>query len=361
MKIYIQKLFLLITFSSTFWGCITNYTSSDYLMVSWENEGNIYSFDKAESITVNFIASKLSGIEPEAVFMGSKYKVKEIGKLNSNGSICRYNLIINKVLNPGEYDLAINLINGKIVESIETKVIVFPSSLSIHKDEVSGEISSNEEEVIGYLQGLTKDDLLDIYFTPSSGLNIPYNQFRIVPEGFSKSSSIIGNRVSILDSYKVPINTTKCGLKILWINPIDQNIKVQIFPSNSNLAYELSPKIKVPRLQSRGTTRISNSQEPTFEVLFDIKAPYFSNNKSGFITDVKFTLVENNLKDYKIVPLGDPYSQDETWFQRYKLQGKLPLTAPISGEIKCKVSARTVFEVDTSNTAMLSNRFPLYY
>lgn len=362
MKIMNQKLGLIFIISVFFLGCVSNYTPSDYLMVYWENENNIYSFDKAESIAANFIASNHIGFEPEVIFNGIKYKARKISSMNNNGSICKYNVIINSLLKSGEYELIVNNTNGKDTESAKTTLIVYPSRLSINKDEETGDNISDEESIMSYLQSLSKEDILEYNCTPSSGLTIPYNQFRILLEGFNKSQPILGNQVRYNYNYYVPIEADSCGIKLIWTNPIDQKIQVQLFPSNSNSAYIFKPKIKSPRLVSRSATRITNSKEPTFEISCDIKAPYFSNGKSGFITDVKFTLIENNLKDYKIVPLGDPYSQDNnTWFQKYILQGKLPLTTPINGDIKCKVSARTTFDGDTSNTAMLSNKFSIHY
>ena len=149
---------------------------------------------------------------------------------------------------------------------------------------------------------------------------------------------------------------------MIWINPLDQKIQVQLFPSNSKSAYTFRPSIPRPKLSIRGISRITNPKEPTFEVSCDIIAPHFSNGTSGVVSEVKFDLKELNLNGYQIVPVGDPYSQEDTWYQKYKLQGVLPLLDSIIGEIEYYVSAKTVYGGEKSSVkSMKSNKNLLYF
>jgi hypothetical protein len=77
---------------------------------------------------------------------------------------------------------------------------------------------------------------------------------------------------------------------------------------------------------------------------------------------VKFELKEQNVKGYKVVPVGEPKLSAGKWTQSYKLDGKIPVPRGTGGSIK--ITAKAAAQLpngETSPEATKSCKFNIVF
>ena len=306
-------------------------------IITWDDNGQLYSFDKAGKYVATFVANLYDKSTPVVQFNGSNVTVTKVGPTSANGKAGRYKVEVSRELNPGEYKFTASLSSaGKTaVENMNLKV--FSTGLANTTAEDGSEVKG-EEEIAGIVKNLSKGDALEFSAVANSGSTIPGSQFRTIIEGATKKAPVVGLQISSNDGYTVPIDADKVSVRIVWTDPKDQSIQVQIFPTDGSNAVEVSPGPKRPRLQCADATRITDAKTPLFYVSVDIKPPTYTDIQAT-IKGVKFELQEQNIKGYKVVPIGEPKLQSGKWTQSYKLDGKLPIPRGTGGSIKIKAKA----------------------
>jgi hypothetical protein len=323
-------------------GCVSTYNINDLTFIKWENTDPIYTFDNASKIVGVFIAPNIDQISPTVEFNGKTYQSKRIAAVDEKGIINKYIVEIEDKVVPGNYDLVTRYKKDGKENKSKTQVIVYPSTLMTYKDEDGSDIKV-EEEFMWYLNSLQKGDDVVFNAIPSSISNIPSNQFRIYISGLSINESINNYHIGSWNRITIPINTGKLNVNVFWINPLDQSIKVKIFPSDSNKSYAFTPELKRPRIVP-STRYIIVDSNPRYIILSgDIKPPSYSYhyNESG-ITDVKFEIQEINVSGYKFEILGSPYSVDGVWQQKFKIVETSKVTKKLEGDIRFRIKAKAV-------------------
>jgi hypothetical protein len=172
---------------------------------------------------------------------------------------------------------------------------------------------------------------------------------------------VIGLQVGSNDGYNVPLDADKVSVRIVWQDPKDQAIQVQIFPTDGSNAVETQPGPKRPRIVCGDASRITDAKSPIFFVNVEIKAPSYP-DITPTIKGVKFELKEQNVKGYKVVPVGEPKLSAGKWTQSYKLDGKIPVPRGTGGSIK--ITAKAAAQLpngETSPEATKSCKFNIVF
>jgi len=197
----------------------------------------------------------------------------------------------------------------------------------------------NEEEIAGVIKSLSKGSTIEFAAVPTSGSTIPGSQFRTIIEGTTKKSPVIGLQVTATDGYNVPIDAERVSLRIVWTDPKEQSIQVQIFPTDGSNAVETVPGPKKPRINCGDASPITDAKAPVFFVNVEIKPPTDSAYISAKIKGVKFEIKEQSIKNYTVIAVGEPKFSAGKWLQGYKLDGKLPLPKQTRGSLKIQAKA----------------------
>jgi len=331
-------------------------------IITWDDNGQLYSFDKAGKYVATFVANLYDKATPSIQFNGSTsgVSITKVGPTSTNGKAGRYKVEINRDLSPGEYKMTASLSSaGKtVVEEMNLKV--FPTGLATVKTE-EGEDVRNEEEITGLVKFLSKGDAVEFTAVPTSGSTIPGSQFRTFIEGTSKKSPVIGLQVGANDGYNIPIDADKVSVRIVWQDPKDQSIQVQVFPTDGSSAVEAQPGPKRPRIVCGDASRITDAKTPIFFVNVEIKAPSYTDITAS-IKGVKFEIKEQNIKGYKVVPVGEPKLTSGKWTQSYRLDGKIPIPRGTGGSIKIQAKAAAQLpNGETSPDASKSCKFNIVF
>jgi len=331
-------------------------------IITWDDNGQLYSFDKAGKYVATFVANLYDKATPSIQFNGSTsgVSITKVGPTSTNGKAGRYKVEINRDLSPGEYKMTASLSSaGKtVVEEMNLKV--FPTGLATVKTE-EGEDVRNEEEITGLVKFLSKGDAVEFTAVPTSGSTIPGSQFRTFIEGTSKKSPVIGLQVGANDGYNIPIDADKVSVRIVWQDPKDQSIQVQVFPTDGSSAVEAQPGPKRPRIVCGDASRITDAKTPIFFVNVEIKAPSYTDITAS-IKGVKFEIKEQNIKGYKVVPVGEPKLTSGKWTQSYRLDGKIPIPRGTGGSIKIQAKAAAQLpNGETSPEASKSCKFNIVF
>jgi hypothetical protein len=353
---YYNTFLFTLLLSATFLniGCVTTYTTNDLHFIKWENTDPIYSFDKASKIIGVFTAPTNSEMSCKIEFNGRTYQPKIYMKVDDNGIISKYIVEITDQVVPGNYDLVASYTKGGEILKSKTQVIVYPSSLLTYKGEDLSDIRV-EEELIGYLSSITKGDYLEFHALPSSINSIPSKQFRINISGLSKNEFIHDFHIGSSNGITIPVNANKINMSILWKNPIDTNITVKLFPSDSSDYYSFSPQIKRPLILPSNKYVLVDSN-PNYIVLSgEIKAPIYINHET-IISDVSFEVQEINVPGYKFETLGIPENYNGIWQQKFRIveTGKTP--KKFEGNIRFRIKAKAVLDKEDSGYAITSQR-----
>ncbi|MFZ9760106.1 MAG: hypothetical protein ACO323_01645 [Candidatus Kapaibacteriota bacterium] len=317
--------------------CATGVPYQESPFIKWEHGGNINSFDKASAYTASFLAKRTTGNSTILEFQGKQLDFASLGKIQENSDIESF-----KVQIPGPLAIGQHIITAKQtvggMSAIDTLILnVHPTRLAITMSEDGQEIS-NEEEITGLIKSLSKGDVLEFYAIPSSGVRIPGEQFRTIIKGTSKDVPIIGTSVHYSDNYSIPLEAEKISVKINWQDPLNQNVSVQLFPSDGSEFVETIPGLKRPRIVCGDISRITDGNDPIFYVSCEIKPPTYTSTILS-IDKVRFEIMEQNIKGYKVMPLGSPVLTNGKWHIAFKLDGKLPLPKGIGGSIKVRIKA----------------------
>ena len=245
-----------------------------------------------------------------------------------------------------------------VVEELNLKV--FATGLATVKTE-EGEDVRNEEEITGLVKSLSKGDAVEFTAVPNSGSTIPGSQFRTIIEGTTKKAPVVGLQVGANDGYNIPIDADRVSVRIVWQDPKDQSIQVQIFPTDGSSAVEAQPGPKRPRIVCGDASRITDAKTPIFYVNVEIKAPSYTDITAS-IKGVKFEVKEQNIKGYKVVPVGEPKLTSGKWTQSYRLDGKLPIPRGTGGSIKIQAKAAAQLpNGETSPEATKSCKFNIVF
>jgi hypothetical protein len=342
-----------------FTGCATQ-SLHNTQFVMWEGKDNTHTFDKITAINARFLATTSNDSKLTVIHKGKEYAPTLIEMVNSHSNIGRYGVRIPGLFMPGNEVLQVKITNGDFTSMDETSVRIFPSHLLKVKSEVGEEISM-EEEIAGLIKSLSKGDAVEFTAIPSSGLTIPHNQFRTYIEGTSNKAPAIGLSISAHDGYTVPVDAEKIGVHISWIDPNDQSNIVKIFPSDGSQAVETIPGLKRPRIVCGDISRIDDGEDPAFFVNCEIKPPIYPDNTLS-VDNVKFDIMESNIKGYKVLPFGAPQFSAGKWSMGFKLVGKLPIPKGIGGSIKIRIKAAAKFSNgESSPEATKSCKFNVTY
>ncbi|MBM4173182.1 MAG: hypothetical protein FJ212_02360 [Ignavibacteria bacterium] len=331
-------------------------------IITWDDNGQLYSFDKAGKYVATFVANLYDKATPSIQFNGSTsgVSITKVGPTSTNGKAGRYKVEVNRDLSPGEYKMTASLSSaGKtVVEEMNLKI--FSTGLATVKTE-EGDDVKNEEEITGLVKSLSKGDAVEFTAVPTSGSTIPGSQFRTIIDGTTKKSPVIGLQVGANDGYNIPIDADRVSVRIVWQDPKDQSIQVQIFPSDGSNAVEAQPGPKRPRVVCGDASRITDAKTPIFFVNVEIKAPTYA-DITATIKGVKFEVKEQNIKGYKVVPVGEPKLTSGKWTQSYRLDGKLPIPRGTGGSIKIQAKAAAQLPSgETSPEASKSCKFNIVF
>jgi len=95
-------------------------------IITWDDNGQIYSFDKAGKYVATFVANLYDKATPSIQFNGSNsgVTITKVGPTSGNGKAGRYKVEVNRDLAPGEYKMTASLASaGKtVVEELNLKV-----------------------------------------------------------------------------------------------------------------------------------------------------------------------------------------------------------------------------------------------
>lgn len=331
-------------------------------IITWDDNGQLYSFDKAGKYVATFVANLYDKATPTIQFNGSTsgVSITKVGPTSTNGKAGRYKVEVNRDLSPGEYKMTASLSSaGKtVVEEMNLKI--FSTGLATVKTE-EGDDVKNEEEITGLVKSLSKGDAVEFTAVPTSGSTIPGSQFRTIIDGTTKKSPVIGLQVGANDGYNIPIDADRVSVRIVWQDPKDQSIQVQIFPTDGSNAVEAQPGPKRPRVVCGDASRITDAKTPIFFVNVEIKAPTYA-DITATIKGVKFEVKEQNIKGYKVVPVGEPKLTSGKWTQSYRLDGKLPIPRGTGGSIKIQSKAAAQLPSgETSPEASKSCKFNIVF
>ncbi len=331
-------------------------------IITWDDNGQLYSFDKAGKYVATFVANLYDKATPTIQFNGSTsgVSITKVGPTSTNGKAGRYKVEVNRDLSPGEYKMTASLSSaGKtVVEEMNLKI--FSTGLATVKTE-EGDDVKNEEEITGLVKSLSKGDAVEFTAVPTSGSTIPGSQFRTIIDGTTKKSPVIGLQVGANDGYNIPIDADRVSVRIVWQDPKDQSIQVQIFPTDGSNAVEAQPGPKRPRVVCGDASRITDAKTPIFFVNVEIKAPTYA-DITATIKGVKFEVKEQNIKGYKVVPVGEPKLTSGKWTQSYRLDGKLPIPRGTGGSIKIQAKAAAQLPSgETSPEASKSCKFNIVF
>ncbi|MBM4150193.1 MAG: hypothetical protein FJ219_00905 [Ignavibacteria bacterium] len=331
-------------------------------IITWDDNGQLYSFDKAGKYVATFVANLYDKATPTIQFNGSTsgVSITKVGPTSTNGKAGRYKVEVNRDLSPGEYKMTASLSSaGKtVVEEMNLKI--FSTGLATVKTE-EGDDVKNEEEISGLVKFLAKGDAVEFTAVPTSGSTIPGSQFRTIIDGTTKKSPVIGLQVGANDGYNIPIDADRVSVRIVWQDPKDQSIQVQIFPTDGSNAVEVQPGPKRPRVVCGDASRITDAKTPIFFVNVEIKAPTYP-DIIATIKGVKFEVKEQNIKGYKVVTVGEPKLTSGKWTQSYRLDGKLPIPRGTGGSIKIQAKAAAQLPSgETSPDATKSCKFNIVF
>jgi len=321
-------------------GCSATQVVKQRPFAVWD-ESSLQTFDKAQNVRMSFIANSIDGIEPRVEFRGKTYQPTDKKTIPNGNHVHRYRVDIPGPIEQGEYTVILKhgFSEEEITDQLSLKV--FPSRLQTVKFEDEAIEFSLEEELVGLTKSLSKGDALEFSVLPSSGLSIPFNQFRILTKGFTKTSPILGMSVASYDGYNVPVDADNIGVKIIWIDPNDQYTIVQIAPTDGSEFIEAIPVLKRPRIVCGDITRITDENNPVFMISCEVKPPTYADMTLG-ISDVKFDIKEISIKGYKITQIGNPQLLNGKWTVGYTLEGVLPIPKGTGGTIKISIKATAI-------------------
>lgn len=319
-----------------FVGCMTQSLHHQAFLM-WETKGNKHGFDKSASITATFLATASEEAQITVIHNGKYYNPTFIEMVNSFSPIARYSVRIPGPFPPGNELLQVKAKYGEFTCMDELQVEIFPSRLLVLKTE-DGEELSLEDEISALIKSLGKGDAVEFNALPSSGLNIPLNQFRTYIHGTTNNKPLIGTSVMSADQYTIPSNANKVTIRMVWIDPLDQTNIVTIFPSDGTDSLETTPTLKSPRIISAEAKRVYILEKPRFEVITDIKAPSYSDMALD-ISDVSIEIVDQNIHGYRVVPIGNVTYQEGLSSITFELQGNTSNPTRIQGMVKVRVKA----------------------
>lgn len=315
-------------------------------VVAWDDE-QLYSFDKAPKTIATFIASPFDKDMPKVTMNGKNLTVIKGTATDASGKTGKYKVEINEPLGEGDYVLTASHSNGGKTSSQTCSLKVFQTGLATVKGP-DGDLIKNEDEVKGSIDGISYGDALQFEAIPTSGSKIPGNQFRIFIEGTTNKQP--ANRLSVAssDNYVVPASSDKVSVRIVWQSPKDQDIKVQVFPSE-NGPFETKPTQKKPSINVPGITvsPMTDPRDPTVVVQnIEIKAPTSGSDEGNGTTEqraqvvgVKVEVVESTIKGYSVQVVGDPQKNGAKYSVTLKLKGPIPVPRGTKGTIKLKIKA----------------------
>ncbi|MFN8360195.1 MAG: hypothetical protein U0264_09805 [Candidatus Kapaibacterium sp.] len=316
-------------------------------VLTWDDD-QLYSFDKATKTVATFTANLFDKVTPTVTFNSKPVTVTKLNATDATGRVGKYKVEINEPIVEGQYAITASHSSGGKTISPVCSLTVFKTGLACTKGEDGSQIC-NEDEVKGAIEGISYGDALQFEAIPTSGSKIPGNQFRIVVEGTTNKQP--ANRLSVAssDNYVVPLSSDKVSVRILWQSPKDQDIKVQIFPSE-NGPFETKPTQKKPSINLPGITvsPMTDPRDPTIVVQnIEIKAPTAGAEEGSKdnvdtkaqVVGVKVEVVESTIKGYSVQVVGEPQKNGTKYSVTLKLKGPIPVPRGTRGTIKLKIKA----------------------
>jgi hypothetical protein len=315
-------------------------------VLTWDDD-QLYSFDKATKTVATFTANLFDKVTPTVTFNGRPVTVTKMNATDATGKVGKFKVEINEPVDEGQYAITASHTSGGRTINPVCSLTVFKTGLKCDKGEDGGLIC-NEDEVKGAIEGISYGDALMFEAIPTSGSKIPGNQFRILVEGTTNKQP--ANRLSVAspDNYVVPLSSDKVSVRIIWQSPKDQDIKVQIFPSE-NGPFETKPTQKKPSINLPGITvsPMTDPRDPTIVVQnIEIKAPTSGADEGAGaieqkaqVVGVKVEVVESNIKGYSVQVVGEPQRNGTKYNVTLRLKGNIPVPRGTKGTIKLKIKA----------------------
>jgi hypothetical protein len=320
--------------------------------IKWSNDGQIYSFDKANKYVATFEANLYNIATPIVTFSnGKSVSITKIGQPSASGKQGQYKVEYNGSLPPGEYTFTATLKNSSNVPTSQImKLEVFETGLAVDKYEDAGniELIDGQDILSGYLTDLSKGDPIDFTVVPTSRNKIPATQFQIIVDGIKndtnsklKTEKISGLKIGAASKYFVPLESDEVSMKIIWIDPNDANSNfVQIFPKDGS-AFSTPTKFPKPSIRDKepgNNISINNPKKPIIEKTFIVNPPSVPGS-SVEVSGVKIELVSQSFKNYRIEKIGEEKIGNEYKIRLSISKGKLPIPKGTSGQIEIRVTA----------------------
>lgn len=341
-------------------GCTSTQVLKDKSFAMFD-EDFVQTFDKAQGVKVTFVANYINDMKPRIEFRGNSYQPEDMSSIHNGNQMKRYTVNIPGPIEQGDYTVTLKHGSGEEEVTDELSLKVYPTKLQTIKLEDEGVEFSLEDEMIGLIKSLSKGDALEFSVLPSSGTSIPLNQFRILTKGFTKSSPILGTSVASYNGYNVALDADRVGVKLVWIDPSDQENIVQIAPTDGSEYIETVPALKRPRIVCGDISRITDENNPVFMISCEVKAPLYEDSNMS-INDVTFEIKETSVKGYKATPIGQPQLLNGKWTMGFKLIGTLPIPKGIGGSFKISVKAAAMApNGEKSSVSTRSCKFNVVY
>lgn len=341
-------------------GCSTHIPYQGGPFIKWGHEGEINSFDKASVYTATFISKSSVEEMPIIEFQGKQLPYDPIGLVQDNSDIKVFRVRIPGPLNEGTYTVTAKQTVKSLTAQDKLTMHIFPTRLA-EITTMDGETIRSEEEIAGLIKSLSKGDAIEFCAIPSSGHNIPSNQFRTFVKGTINDKPIIGLHVHFTDNYYIGPDAKTIGARIIWQDPNDQSTSVQLFPTDGTEYLESLPTVKRPRIICGEISRIVDEQDPVFFIACEVKAPIYTDMTTN-VKNVTFEIKEQNIKGYKVIPYAQPQLVNGKWQMGFKLDGLLPVPRGTGGTINIKIKASAVTPVgETSPEAVKSCKFNVVY
>lgn len=341
-------------------GCTTHVPMKRSPFIRWEQRGEMHSFDKAGSYSAIFIAETDKDNLPSIRLDDRNLEYTSMGLVQEYSNITAYKVKIPGPLIAGEHRINAKQTIGEHSAEDSLTLIVHPTRLATFQSE-DGEKYTNEEEVTGLIKSLSKGDAVEFCAVPGSGFSIPEHQFRTIIKGTKQERPLIGLHVRSSDNYYIGPDADNIKARIIWQDPNDQSVSVQLFPTDGSEYLEAFPGLKRPRIICGEISRITDDQDPIFFISCEVKTPIYE-EMTTTIKDVKFEIMEQGVKGYKVISYGRPQLVNGTWQMGFKLDGPLPLPRGTGGTIKIRVKAKAATtKGEESPEAVRSCRFNIVY
>jgi hypothetical protein len=313
------------------------------------------SFDEAPKV-VAFLRTNLYDKKdkvPQVFLNGRQLSSQDVIKMdpNSKAKEGEWRVEIKQKLDTGTYKLLAKFSGsgskgGSDSNSVELSV--FPTSLFIGEEVIEGEsyTVNNNEDLTNLLSTVSRDSKLSFNIKPSSGNQLPASQFETHIKTDEKLIIKKGFSISTNEGIEIGEDVSRVGVKIFWINPLQQDMRIPLYPSGEDKEITYATQIPMPGFlpNSENFEASNNPADPYFYFSVILrprsgaKITEFTvapDDKGGITTTGK-----GGLK-YQLKPIGQPkLTANNQIVQKFSIVGKRPVPKGTSFKIIVKATAK---------------------